>query len=136
MKVVISRKYSEKETSGAAVVFNEDEEIYSFKTLELPDKGNQHNVSCIPEGDYEVHKVFSTKRGWCYQVMDVPDRTSILIHIGNYATGVKVDTQGCILVGTKFLDMNGDKNIDIAESTIAMVKLREILPDVFRLYII
>ena len=31
--------------------------------------------------------------------MNVPNRTSILIHMGNFATGKKIDTEGCILVG-------------------------------------
>jgi hypothetical protein len=136
MKVVISRRYSDTETSGQGVVFDDDAIVYEFKTLELPELGNQKRISCIPEGKYEVHKITSPTKGKCFQVMDVKGRTAILIHIGNYATGVKVDTQGCILVGTTFTDMNKDGYIDVAESTIALTKLREILPGAFNLHII
>lgn len=136
MKVVISRKYSDKETSGQGVIFDGDAILYEFKTLELPDKGNEHNVSCIPEGVYEVHKISSPKRGKCFWVMDVPERDAILIHIGNYATGKKVDTQGCILPGVRFEDANQDGNIDVVESTVAMKKLLELLPNSFTLHIL
>ena len=136
MKVVISRKYSEEETSGRGVVFDDDAIVYEFVTLELPELGNQKSISCIPEGTYEVHKITSPTKGKCFQVMNVPGRTSILIHIGNYAHGKKVDTQGCILVGTSFVDMNEDGTIDVSGSTIALNKLLSILPGAFNLHII
>lgn len=136
LRMVISRKYNDKETTGQGVVFDGDTTVFEFKTLELPELGNQHNISCIPEGKYEVHKIFSPRRGSCFQVMEVPDRTAILIHIGNYATGKKIDTQGCILVGSSFKDMNEDGEIDVIESTITMTKLLSILPGSFNLYVI
>ena len=64
-------------------------------TLELPWRNNEDNISCVPQGRYcctlEKHRVF----GDTIRVHDVPDRSGILIHAGNYTK----DTQGCILVG-------------------------------------
>ena len=102
----------------------------------MPNKGNQKKISCIPEGTYEVHKIISPSKGRCFSVENVPGRSAILIHKGNYAAGVKVDTEGCILPGMRFADANADGIIDVVESTVAMTKLLEILPNSFELVII
>lgn len=64
-------------------------------TLELPWRDNQDNISCIPTGVYDVKPYSSEKFPNVYQIMQVPNRDAILIHIGNYAG----DTHGCVLVG-------------------------------------
>lgn len=64
-------------------------------TLELNWKDNQHNISCIPIGEYNCEIVDSPKFGKVYEVKNVPGRTHILIHIGNWVK----NTNGCILVG-------------------------------------
>ena len=139
-KLVISRSYQEKETLGSAIIFKGNEKLFEFKTIELPmftitGKTNQVSTNCIPEGTYDITKIYSPTKGQCFMVHDVPGRTAILIHKGNYATGKKVDTEGCILVGSHFDDANGDGNLDVVESTITLTKLLQILPDKFKLYI-
>ena len=136
MKVIISRTYNKNETLGTLMVMEGERPLYKCKTIELPDNGNQHNTSCIPEGIYEVEKYYSEKRGECFWVKDVPDRTGILIHIGNFAAGNHVDTLGCILPGRYFTDLNNDGNIDVAESTPTMRELLALLPTDFKLYIL
>ncbi len=69
-----------------------------FLTIEPPWKDNQRNVSCIPEGEYEVKGVVSPRFGPTLEVMDVPGRDGILFHAGNVAA----DTRGCILIGERF----------------------------------
>lgn len=64
-------------------------------TLELPWQQNKPEISCIPEGVYKVEPYSSEKYPNVYQICDVPGRSAILIHIGNYPT----DTHGCVLVG-------------------------------------
>ena len=66
-----------------------------FVTLELPDKKNKSNVSCIPEGRYTVKMVTSPTHGRVYQVMNVPNRSNILIHSAN----IPSQLLGCIAVG-------------------------------------
>ena len=136
MKVIISRTYNSNETLGTLMVMDGERPVYSCKSLELPYNGNQRNTSCIPEGTYEVIKSTSQGRGNVFRFLNVPDRDGILIHIGNYAAGKRVDTQGCILPGRYFVDINNDGIIDVAESTIAMNKLWEVLPDKFVIVII
>lgn len=62
-------------------------------TIELPWLQNQHNISCIPEGRYELRKRFVQKFGLHLLVVDVPDRSWILIHP---AMDAKTQLKGCI----------------------------------------
>ena len=66
-------------------------------TLELPWRDNQHDISCIPAGVYTCAYTDHPTHGWVYQVMDVPDRDAILLHIGNKPA----DTEGCILLAER-----------------------------------
>lgn len=136
MKVIISRSYGEKETQGTLYVFNGQYLLYECKTLELPWLDNKPDISCILEGIYDCQKINSPKNGFCFLVKGVPGRDSIEIHIGNFATGNKVDTKGCILPGIRFVDINNDGDLDITGSTFAMDQLLKILPDEFKLYIL
>ncbi len=62
-------------------------------TIELPWLQNQRNISCIPEGRYELKKRFVQKFGLHLLVVNVPDRSWILIHPANHAT---TQLKGCI----------------------------------------
>ena len=86
-------------------ITDESETLVVPDTLELPWLNNQHDVSCIPAGTYTCEYTNHPKHGWVYQVMAVPGRDAILLHVGNYPT----DTEGCILLGqTRELDAIGD----------------------------
>jgi Family of unknown function (DUF5675) len=67
-------------------------------TLERPWEDNQQNISSIPAGRYRCRRIRSPRFGNTYEVCDVPNRTNVLFHKGNYLS----DTQGCILVGEEF----------------------------------
>ena len=135
MEVQIKRQYNEIETLGDLQVLVGDFIKFECKTIELPWKENKHDVSCIPEGKYNVKKVISPTKGLCFILENVPNRSAVEIHIGNFAAGKKVDTLGCILPGMSFGDRNNDGIIDVVNSTVAMGKLLEILPDSFQLTI-
>ena len=136
MNIVLSRKYGDKETTSTLYIFDSDQILFTCDALELPNLGNKQDVSCIPEGVYEVHKVTVPKLGNCFELQNVPNRTGILIHAGNYAAGNKVDTRGCILVGNALMDINGDGISDIINSIVTLTKLTSILPDNFNIYIL
>jgi hypothetical protein len=135
-KVIISRRYQDTETLGTLLVMKGIYIIFECKTIELPFINNEKNISCIPEGVYKTEKIISPTKGECFIINNVPNRTAILLHKGNYATGKKVDTQGCILPGLKFVDINNDGEIDVENSTAAMKSLLEVLPDKFDLHIL
>jgi hypothetical protein len=71
-------------------------------TLEPRDEENATNISSIPAQQYICKRVETPKHGECFQVMNVPGRTSVLFHVGN----TDKDTQGCIILGEKFGEVN------------------------------
>jgi len=103
---------------------------FLLHTLELPWKGNQPNVSCIPTGVYKVTPYSGSRFVDVYRVNDVPDRTAILFHIGNKASEI----EGCILVGMDAGELSGDKAV--LSSGRAMEKLSKYIGDGdFTLYV-
>ena len=133
-KIILTRlkPVNKVQTLGEATVFKGGLKIYSFKTLELPWKENANLISCIPTGKYAVIKRTSPKFGEHFYLTNVPGRDLILIHAGNYNT----QTHGCILPGTKFLDINGDFILDVVESKTVMSKLNKLMPKEFYIEII
>tara|TARA_R100000541_G_scaffold57824_1_gene68281 strand:- start:292 stop:975 length:684 start_codon:yes stop_codon:yes gene_type:complete len=92
---------------------NENQILFSLATVELPYKGNQPKVSCIPTDNYRVVSYATGKWGNCFWLIgnekgdyvknqisgDGFTRGSILIHAGSKATS---NLQGCIGPGLKF----------------------------------
>jgi hypothetical protein len=142
MKCLLTRKTDDgKQTTGELEVIENNVVTFSCKTLELPWKDNKQELSCIPTGTYTVVRHISPRWGTCFWVKDVPGRTHILFHAGNYAgsknpkTGTP-DTLGCILPGVGFSDFDGDGLVEVTSSGNTMKKLLQILPDEFELKII
>ena len=91
-------------------------------TLENPYMDNQRNISCIPEGVYDVRirlpRESGTRDYMHLLVKDVPSRDYILFHIGN----TPKDTRGCILVGL------GSQQDSVNNSRLAMdLLMKEII---------
>ena len=135
MDALILRSYEPLQTRGNFIVYEGADILFMCKALELPDKKNAKNISCILEGEYWVEKTVRANGDPAFVIKDVPGRTDILIHIANFASGKKIDLQGCIAPGLRFEDMNHDGNLDIKDSTIAMKMLLNLLPSRFKLTI-
>lgn len=88
-------------------------------TLELPDLSNQKNISCIPEGEYDYFFRVSSRNGNVLELNNVPDRTYIQIHSGNFTRQVK----GCILVGDSVKFIDSDLIPDVSNSRNTLSKL-------------
>ena len=100
--------YSRTETMGIMRINN-----LRFFTLELPWLDNQKNISCIPTGEYNYIKRVSPGKGYeVIELVDVPDRAYIQIHLGNYTRQI----EGCILPGTGLKDIDQDGVIDVTNS--------------------
>jgi hypothetical protein len=110
--LLIRDTFTEKSTTGK---FYLDGEFYAH-SLELAWKDNEKRVSCIPIGVYKLRKRKpSESQKYKYEhleILDVPNRTKILLHIGNYANSLNIeksDTTGCILLGnTRALNFVGE----------------------------
>ena len=80
-------------------------------TGELPWRDNRRGESCIPAGVYQVRMRTSPRFGRAYEILDVPGRTHILLHNGNYcgddSLGFKTHVDGCILVGSSRGKLDG-----------------------------
>jgi len=74
------------------------------------------DVSSIPRGRYEYYKRSSPKNGDVLELRNVPDRTYIQVHSGNYTRQI----QGCILVGDsiKFLDSDDVPDVTNSKKTL------------------
>lgn len=66
-------------------------------TLENPKRATDKD-SRIPAGVYKCKPYSGTKYRDVYIVLDVPNRSAILLHWGNFER----DTEGCVLLGNKF----------------------------------
>jgi hypothetical protein len=133
MDVTINRiNKGDKQITGELIVFDNDEILIKVASLELPDLDNQSRISCIPYGEYTVKRRRSPKHGEHFHITNVPNRSFILIHSGNFYT----DILGCVIVGDNLLDINGDGKKDVTNSKKTMKLLLNILPDEFKLKIV
>ena len=85
-------------------------------TLELPWKDNKNDISCIPVGFYQGTIRTDGSKGWRIELVGVPKRGNIQIHVGNYPS----DVLGCILLGTDWF--YGDA---VLNSQSALAKLKQ-----------
>ena len=89
MELTLIRSYYPHGTNGQLYLGNE----MLCATIELPWKDNKRQVSCIPEGRYELKKRYNPRFRAHFIVMDVPGRSYILIHAFNNALK---ESKGCI----------------------------------------
>lgn len=89
MELTLKRTYYPIGTNGKLFL----ECLLICYTIELPYKENQKNISCIPQGTYELRKRTSKKFGEHIQIMQVHNRDCILIHPANNAL---VELRGCV----------------------------------------
>jgi hypothetical protein len=82
---------TEEHTAGVLIIDNN----IICSTLELPYRNNEQGISCIPYGNYVCELKNSYKFGLVYQIMNVPNRSDILFHVGNSVN----DISGCVLLG-------------------------------------
>lgn len=89
MELILKRKYHSKGTNGK-LYYNGQLVCH---TIELPWLHNRMNVSCIPEGIYQLVKRNTAKRGDHLALVNVSGRSGILIHPANNALK---ELRGCI----------------------------------------
>ena len=115
MELELIRTYFPNGTNGE-ILFNGTRVCSS---IELPWINNEHQVSCIPEGRYELKKRSTPERGEHLILANVPGRQLILIHAANDA---KKELKGCI-APVSILTAEGKGS----QSRIALAKLNAIV---------
>jgi len=103
MKILTLKRISETEDGTFGVLLDENNTPFCL-TIELQWKDDKPEISCIPKGEYRVHKVNSPHLGNVFEVTNVPMRSEILIHKGNLST----DSKGCIILGESFGILNNE----------------------------
>jgi len=97
---------------------------FSCDTLERPWLANQRNISCIPKGTYQCKWAFKgNSLAFHFLVQNVPNRSGIFIHQGNYVT----DSEGCILLGRGWGDVNHDGEQDVLSSRVTLASFEQLL---------
>jgi len=84
-------------------LFIEDVTTDPIYTLENPERETTKD-SRIPAGVYQCRPFNGQKYKDVYIVANVPNRSAILLHWGN----TEKDTQGCILLGNRLGQLNGE----------------------------
>lgn len=116
MKAFLDRNY--RTTIVTLGELYDEDETWDFQTIEKPWKDNRKRISCIPTGTYIARlgmyyggDGLGGKRDYAsYEIMDVPDRTYIKIHIANYLH----DIAGCVGLG-----MSRESRIPMVRQSIA-----------------
>ena len=89
MELTLYRAYFEDGTNGTVFCSGH----FLCHTIELPWKNNKRNISCIPEGRYEVVPRYSTHFKHHLLIKGVSERHLILFHPANDALN---ELEGCI----------------------------------------
>src|SRR5579862_5908752 len=92
-KITIYREYPGHNCTPGYLAVNDQIIVY---TLERPWADNQNNISSIPAGLYDAFLRYDHDDHWRIELLNVPNRDHIEIHVGNTID----DTTGCILVGS------------------------------------
>ena len=102
-------------------------------SLELPNKDNKVNVSCIAYGLYDCEKYYSEKYGTtCFRVLNVVGRTAISGHYGNWLR----DILGCLIFGDSISPTSEcPSGVMVTNSKVTLSKLIDKLPDRFQMII-
>lgn len=101
--LVLKRIYLDKAVHGRLYV---GEELLAC-TIELPWKQNAKRISCISEGVYTLRRRYSEKFKWHLVLLEVPERSGILIHPANDALK---ELQGCIAPVTAITEVGKGSN--------------------------
>lgn len=131
--LVRNKSYDSEFVTIGELIYELKGTIHKVFTCELPWIDNEPNISCIPDGEYKVKRSYSRKfKKDLWQVLDVPNRSGIRIHIANFSYQLK----GCIAPGNYIADIDKDGTLDVGDSGKALKSLDCNLPDEFNLKII
>lgn len=133
LKAVLTRLFDNgKETLGCLSLYDGIQKRFECRSLELPWKNNERQISCIPEGDYWCDPRATPERGNHFIIQGTLPRELILIHTLNTFR----QTKGCIGVGMDFADIDGDSQLDITRSRITLDRIVQLAPEGFLLRIV
>lgn len=127
MKKVIVNRFLVKDnySLGHCYIVHESGIVeYIGASLERGWLDNQSNISCVPEGVYPLKLEKSPRfRKDLWELYDVPGRSECKFHAANYWRQLN----GCIALGNKHKDIDGDGDPDVTSSKPTMDKFHKAL---------
>ena len=125
MRIEVFRlEYEKNQVLGECAVTENGKDLFIAKSLERADNGNQRNISCIPQGEYLCVLEYSAKfKCDLWEIKGVPNRSECKFHAANYWH----DLNGCIALGSQFLDINKDGFRDVLNSKNTMKEFHKVL---------
>lgn len=129
LNVVIARDVDnpipEQGTKGYVLIKEGDYPIFYCKSLELPWRNNESNISCLPSGsDYELIWCWSNrfKKNMYLIKENIQHRSGFRVHSGAWAgdkeMGFKTHSAGCPLLGRTFGKYKGQLAIFNSKVTV------------------
>lgn len=135
MHLELTRFARARQTLGLLRLYDEGDQVWWCCALERPWIDNENNQSCIPPApnkgpasyhvDHRDPPEYSAFQYPHFIVREVPGRTAILFHRGNFVS----DSEGCVLVGRSFTDINGDRMTDVTSSTETLREMVDHVPE-------
>lgn len=112
--LIYRHKVTDNYSLGVCYIIMEDNSLlFIGVTLERGWRDNESNVSCVPEGTYNLALEYSAKFDKnLWELKGVPGRSECKFHAANYWRQLN----GCISLGRQFVDMDKDGDLDITNS--------------------
>ena len=116
MKIVciLRDKVDNIECLGALIVIEKGRVLFNSHVLERGWNDNQKNVSCVPEGTYDLRLEWSPKFQMdLWEAYGVPKRSECKFHAANFWN----ELNGCFSPGEARFNIGRDKELDMIYST-------------------
>ena len=108
---------NDKLTLGSCTVYDGSIPIMSCFSLERGWLDNQSNISCVPEGVYEIVWEYSPRfQTMLWELKGVPNRSECKFHSANHWHQLN----GCIALGRSITDFDNDGYVDLTSSKSTM----------------
>ena len=123
-EVILIRDYTDLEQTLGRLYVRDSQGciIFQCECLERSYKDNKRNVSSIPEGTYPLMLEYSNRfRKDLWEIFNVQGRSECKIHSANYW----YQLNGCLALGSKRKDINGDGFADVTNSRRTVAKFHE-----------
>lgn len=110
---------------GSCLVYdNNKKRVFKSVSLERGWLNNQNNISCIPEGVYDLVLEYSPRfRKDLWEIKGVPGRSECKFHAANYWWQLN----GCIALGKYEAELDNDPVMDITSSRVTMDRFHKAL---------
>lgn len=128
LQVIVNRfKLGDEYSLGHCYIkYGQGDSVYVGCTLERGWKNNEKRISCVPKGVYPLRYEKSAKfKKHLWELYDVPGRSECKFHAANYW----YQLNGCIALGVKHKDIDGDSRPDVTSSKDTMKKFHTLMAE-------